>query len=349
MDSLRAADRKGMLRAAELALRALGNTAPNPVVGCCLIYRPGTPDERLLSEGFHARAGLPHAEAVALANLPAEFLPLLAETTAYVTLEPCAHFGKTPPCAHALVQAGIQRVVYGTLDPDPRVAGKGVEILAQHGVLVEAASPEIQSHCRWINRRFLVSVEQNRPYVVLKWAQTPEGGMDGFRTPEHPGPYAVSSLEAQAVVHQWRSEEDAIAVGARTWDLDRPQLNARLVGSKNPVRVVVGTPVSDVPEDVLLVSSPDEMLKALHGRGIRSVLVEGGPSLLRSFLEQNLWDEVRILTQERTWTPSVYAPHVPDDALVLDDETQRRLDFPGTMGQTTCRIYLPTKTANSFF
>ena len=349
MDSLRAADRKGMLRAAELALRALGNTAPNPVVGCCLIYRPGTPDERLLSEGFHARAGLPHAEAVALANLPAEFLPLLAETTAYVTLEPCAHFGKTPPCAHALVQAGIQRVVYGTLDPDPRVAGKGVEILAQHGVLVEAASPEIQSHCRWINRRFLVSVEQNRPYIVLKWAQTPMGGMDGFRTPDHPGPYAVSSPEAQAVVHQWRSEEDAIAVGARTWDLDRPQLNARLVGSKNPVRVVVGTPVSDVPEDVLLVSSPDEMLKALHGRGIRSVLVEGGPSLLRSFLEQNLWDEARILTQERTWTPSVYAPHVPDDALVLDDETQRRLDFPSTMGQTTCRIYLPTKTANSLF
>jgi len=338
-----------MLRAAELAVRALGRTAPNPVVGCCLIYRPGTPDERLLSEGFHARAGLPHAEAVALGSLPAAFRPLLAETTAYVTLEPCAHFGKTPPCAHALVQAGIQRVVYGTLDPDPRVAGKGVEILAQHGVLVEAASPEIQSHCRWINRRFLVSVEQNRPYIVLKWAQTPEGGMDGLRTPEHPGPFAVSSPEAQAVVHQWRSEEDAIAVGARTWDLDRPQLNARLVGSKNPVRVVVGTPHSDVPDDVLLVSSPDEMLKVLHSRGLRSVLVEGGATLLRSFLEQNLWDEVRILSQERLWTPAVYAPPVPDDALLLDVETQRRQDFPNTLGQSTCRIYLHPQTAHSFF
>jgi diaminohydroxyphosphoribosylaminopyrimidine deaminase/5-amino-6-(5-phosphoribosylamino)uracil reductase len=337
-----------MLRAAELAMRALGHTTPNPVVGCCLIYRPGTPDERLLSEGFHARAGLPHAEAVALANLPAEFRPLLAETTAYVTLEPCAHFGKTPPCAHALVQAGIQRVVYGTLDPDPRVAGKGVEILVQHGVLVEAASPEIQSHCRWINRRFLVSIEQNRPYIVLKWAQTPEGGMDGFRTPEHPGPYAVSSPEAQSVVHQWRSEEDAIAVGARTWDLDRPQLNARLVGSKNPLRVVVGTPHTEVPTDVLRVSSTNEMLQALQCRGIRSVLVEGGPSLLRSFLEQNLWDEVRILIQERPWTPAVYAPHVTDDALLMDAEIQRSLNFPRTMGQTKCSIYLNPKTAPPF-
>lgn len=348
MDSLRAADRKGMLRAAELAIRALGRTAPNPVVGCCFIYRPGTPDERLLSEGFHARAGQPHAEAVALAQLPPESTPLLAETTAYVTLEPCAHFGRTPPCANALVQAGIQRVVYGTLDPDPRVAGKGVEILAQHGVLVEAASPDIQAHCRWINRRFLVSVEQNRPYIVLKWAQTPEGGMDGFRTSDHPGPYAVSSPEAQAVVHHWRSEEDAIAVGAKTWDLDRPQLNARLVGSRNPVRVVVGTPHSNVPSDVLLVSSPNEMLKALIDRGLRSVLVEGGPSLLHSFLEQNLWDEVRLLTQERQWKPTVFAPLLPDHAIPVDFETQRKLDIPLTMGQTACRIYLNPKTALPF-
>lgn len=340
MQSTPAADRKGMLRAAELAVRALGHTSPNPVVGCCLVYQPGQPNERLLAEGFHRRAGDLHAEAAALAALSPEDRLLLPQTTAYVTLEPCAHHGKTPPCADALVSAGIGRVVYGTEDPDPRVSGNGLRRLEAAGVAVEAAAPELQDWCRWINRRFLVSVEQKRPYLVLKWAQTPEGGMDAERTPEHPGPYPVSSPEAQVVVHQWRSEEDAILVGARTWDLDRPQLNARLVGGRAPRRLVLGTPSTPTPQDVTCFAAPEDALAWCSKNGIRSVLVEGGASVLASFLRAGWWDELRVLTQDRPWTPSVWAPSLPKNAQPLTDPEQTNRGFPKRMGATECRVYL---------
>jgi len=340
MQSTPAADRKGMLRAAELAVRALGHTSPNPVVGCCLVYRPGQPDERLLAEGFHRRAGDLHAEAAALSALSPEDRLLLPQATAYVTLEPCAHHGKTPPCADALVSAGIGRVVYGTVDPDPRVSGNGLRLLEAAGVVVEAAAPELQDWCRWINRRFLVSVVQQRPYLVLKWAQTPEGGMDAARTVEHPGPFPVSSPEAQVVVHRWRSEEDAILVGARTWDLDRPQLNARLVGGRAPRRLVLGTPSTPLPSDVTCFAAPEDALTWCNENGIRSVLVEGGASVLASFLQAGLWDELRVLTQGRPWTPSVWAPSLPDNAQCLNGPEQVKRGFTKRMGATECCVYL---------
>lgn len=329
-----------MLRAAELAVRALGHTSPNPLVGCCLVYRPGQPNERLLAEGFHRRAGDLHAEAAALASLSPEDRLLLPQSTAYVTLEPCAHHGKTPPCADALVSAGIGRVVYGAVDPDLRVSGSGLRRLEAAGVVVEAAAPELQDWCRWINRRFLVSVEQKRPYLALKWAQTPEGGMDAARTTEHPGPFPVSSPEAQGVVHQWRSEEDAILVGARTWDLDKPQLNARLVGGPAPRRLVLGKPSKPIPPDVVCFSAPEEALFWCTQNGVRSVLVEGGSSVLATFLRAGLWDELRVLTQARPWIPSVWAPSMPDNAQPLSGPEQTNRGFPKRLGATDCRVYL---------
>ncbi len=332
-----------MLRAAELALRALGHTSPNPVVGCCLVYQPGQPNERLLAEGFHRRAGDLHAEAAALAALSPEDRLLLPQTTAYVTLEPCAHHGKTPPCADALVAAGIGRVVYGTQDPDPRVSGNGLRRLEAAGVVVEAAAPELQDWCRWINRRFLVSVEEKRPYLVLKWAQTPNGGMDAARTDHHPGPHPVSSPEAQILVHQWRSEEDAILVGARTWDLDQPLLNARLVNGRAPKRLVLGSPSTPIPSDVSCFNDPESAWAWCNENGIRSVFVEGGSSVLGSFLRLGLWDELRILTQNRSWNPTVWAPSVPNNAYLLSDQEQANCGFPKRLGASECRVYLRTK------
>lgn len=344
MDSIRATDRKGMLRAAELAVRALGRTSPNPVVGCCLVYRPGQPDERWLSEGWHQRAGHLHAEAAALAALKPEDRLLLPETTAYVTLEPCSHHGKTPPCADALIEYGVGRVVYGALDPDPRVAGRGIERLRAAGVDVILTDSDLQEHCRWINRRFLTSVERGRPYLILKWAQTPEGGMDAARTPEHPGPYPVSSPEAQALVHVWRSEEDAILVGAGTWDADQPRLDARLSGGRPPLRAVWGTPQSPLPPDVISGNDLQALLAQLHQIGIRSVLVEGGATVLKSILDLGLWDELRVLTQNRPWLPSVWAPTLPANALRLSASRMEERGFPQNLGATECRVYLRTAT-----
>jgi diaminohydroxyphosphoribosylaminopyrimidine deaminase/5-amino-6-(5-phosphoribosylamino)uracil reductase len=208
------------------------------------------------------------------------------------------------------------------------------------GVVVEAASPELQDWCRWINRRFLVSVEEKRPYLVLKWAQTPAGGMDAARTAEHPGPFPVSSPEAQVVVHQWRSEEDAILVGARTWDLDRPQLNARLVGGRAPRRLVLGTPSIALPPDVLCFVAPEDAFAWCTKNGIRSVLVEGGASVLASFLRAGWWDELRVLTQDRPWTPSLWAPSLPNSAQRLTEFEQHKRGYPKQLGTTECRVYL---------
>jgi diaminohydroxyphosphoribosylaminopyrimidine deaminase/5-amino-6-(5-phosphoribosylamino)uracil reductase len=183
-------------------------------------------------------------------------------------------------------------------------------------------------------------VVQQRPYLVLKWAQTPEGGMDAARTVEHPGPFPVSSPEAQVVVHRWRSEEDAILVGARTWDLDRPQLNARLVGGRAPRRLVLGTPSTPLPSDVTCFAAPEDALTWCNENGIRSVLVEGGASVLASFLQAGLWDELRVLTQGRPWTPSVWAPSLPDNAQCLNGPEQVKRGFTKRMGATECCVYL---------
>jgi diaminohydroxyphosphoribosylaminopyrimidine deaminase/5-amino-6-(5-phosphoribosylamino)uracil reductase len=164
--------------------------------------------------------------------------------------------------------------------------------------------------------------------------------MDAERTPEHPGPYPGSSPEAQVVVHQWRSEEDAILVGARTWDLDRPQLNARLVGGRAPRRLVLGTPSTPTPPDVTCFAAPEDALAWCSKNGIRSMLVEGGASVLASFLRAGWWDELRVLTQYRPLTPSVWAPTLPNNAQPLTDPEQTNRGFPKRMGATECRVYL---------
>lgn len=320
-----------MRRALALARSAGGDAAPNPLVGAVLVH-----DGRLLAEGWHQRAGGPHAEVVCLEAFGEGAVP--ADAVLYVSLEPCVHQGRTPPCTDLLMRRGVKHVVVAHADPDPRVAGKGVERLRQAGINVQVGIGEAEA--RWTNRRFLSSVERARPYVVLKWARTSDGLLD--RQPRSGrGTQRISSPGTDVLVHRWRTQEQAILVGSRTVIHDDPSLTVRHVAGRSPLRVVIDRqglvpsssrvfdgsaptlllterPRTDLPARTVVIAPGtdpmDTLLMALHGRGIRSILVEGGATLHRQFLERELWDEVRTITAPVSFgsgTPAPRAPGVP--------------------------------------
>jgi diaminohydroxyphosphoribosylaminopyrimidine deaminase/5-amino-6-(5-phosphoribosylamino)uracil reductase len=288
--------------------------APNPLVGCVIVHQG-----RIIGEGFHRQYGQAHAEVNAVAAV--SNTSLLPDSTAYVTLEPCAHFGKTPPCADMLIERGLARVVVATADPNPLVGGQGIQRLREAGVDVTVGICEAEA--RWQNRRFFTFLQKKRPYILLKWAQT----ADGFMAPANYQSLAISNALAKRHVHQWRSQEAAIGVGFRTALYDNPQLNVRHWTGPAPLRLVWDTELR-LPADLHLWQGPqatlvlnahrsqadetlsyqqvaldpttgqldlDAILVNLYQRGVQSVLVEGGAALLTSFLEKNYWDEARIL------------------------------------------------------
>ncbi|GAB2581880.1 bifunctional diaminohydroxyphosphoribosylaminopyrimidine deaminase/5-amino-6-(5-phosphoribosylamino)uracil reductase RibD [Spirosoma areae] len=220
-----------MRRALELATLGRGHVSPNPMVGCVLVHGVNG-QERIIGEGWHQRYGEAHAERNAILSVRPEDTHLLPESTAYVTLEPCSHLGKQPPCANLLVETGIKRVVCCNDDPFPLVAGKGFARLREAGISVEVGLLAEQG--RALNRRFFTSVDQQRPYIILKWAETSDGFMSGAGGQ----PIKISGDLAHRLVHRWRSEEDAIMVGTNTARIDNPRLNTRLWPGKNPVRIV---------------------------------------------------------------------------------------------------------------
>jgi diaminohydroxyphosphoribosylaminopyrimidine deaminase / 5-amino-6-(5-phosphoribosylamino)uracil reductase len=324
-------DKSGyMQRCLELASNGLSRTSPNPMVGC-VIEREGT----VIGEGYHTRAGEPHAEVNAIQSVKEP--GLLKECTLHVNLEPCAHFGKTPPCADLIVKMGIPRVNVGMLDPNPLVSGKGITKLRSAGIEVETGILEDQ--CRWLNRRFLKSIQDKRPWVILKWAQTLDGFIDIDRgnlasTP----PVWITNEPARALVHKWRTEEQAIMVGSRTALLDNPRLDARLWHGKNPVRVTLDKNL-DLPKHLHLFDKEiptlvystlssskeknleivhldwtsdllDQILLDLHNRGIQSLIVEGGEKTLQGFIEKGYWDEARIFTGDKLFGGGVKAPFI---------------------------------------
>ncbi|MEZ5019677.1 MAG: bifunctional diaminohydroxyphosphoribosylaminopyrimidine deaminase/5-amino-6-(5-phosphoribosylamino)uracil reductase RibD [Bacteroidales bacterium] len=220
-----------MRRALQLAAMAEGQTSPNPMVGAVVVH-----EKRIIGEGYHLKAGTPHAEVHAVNAVKDR--SLLASSTIYVTLEPCSHHGKTPPCTDLIISSGIRRVVIGTPDTNPLVGGRGIQRLRQAGI--EVVTGVLEEECRHLNRRFFTWHEKKRPYVILKWARSADGFIDLCRKPGDPvEPNWITGMAERVLVHRWRAAEDAILAGGGTIRADNPALNVRFWSGRNPVRVIV--------------------------------------------------------------------------------------------------------------
>lgn len=284
-------DEKYMLRALELAAHGMGNTSPNPMVGAVIVDSAG----RIIGEGYHRRCGEGHAEVNAVASVADK--DALRDCTMYVTLEPCSHYGKTPPCARLIIDSGIPRVVVGASDPFREVSGRGIRMLRDAGV--EVVEGVLADESRGLNRRFMTAHEQQRPFVTLKWAQSADGFMDSDR-PAGP-PEQFSTPLNSMIVHRLRSLHDAILVGSGTALADNPRLDCRLWPGRSP-RPVILDRRGRIDKALLRMTDPiilgcgtvAEAMLELYGRGITSVLVEGGAGVLQSFVEAGLWDEARV-------------------------------------------------------
>lgn len=329
-----------MQRCLELAKLGGRQVMPNPMVGCVIVQ-----DGLIIAEGHHSYFGGPHAEIAALRSLPdsAE----LSGATLYVSLEPCAHFGKTPPCVDAIIRSGIRNVVVGCRDPFAYVAGKGIDKLRQAGISV--TEPVLEDQCLLLNRRFIVAHRLGRPYVILKWATT----ADGFIARSDLSSKWISSEESRKLVHVWRGEEMAVLVGTTTACVDNPVLTARIPNAVNPRRVVIDRQLA-LPRShnlfdsqastivynqlldesvgnvdfvkVDLSGSLQPILSDLYSKGIISLLVEGGTKLLQSFVDQEQWDEIRKFTSPKTFESGVCAPVITaplvSESVIAEDVLQ---------------------------
>jgi diaminohydroxyphosphoribosylaminopyrimidine deaminase/5-amino-6-(5-phosphoribosylamino)uracil reductase len=220
-----------MQRCLDLAALGMGKVSPNPMVGAVIVH-----EGKIIGEGYHQQYGQTHAEVNAVNDVLAKFKnaeELLKQATIYVSLEPCAHYGKTPPCADLIIKHHIPKVIAGCRDPFDQVDGKGIEKLKDAGIEVEVGV--LEDECKWLNRRFFTRVQQHRPYIILKWAQT----TDGFFAPDDNTQHWITGLESRKLVHQWRGEEDAILVGKNTVIADKPQLNVRYGEGRSPKRIVL--------------------------------------------------------------------------------------------------------------
>lgn len=293
-------DEKYMRRALALARHGELDAHPNPMVGAVVVG----PDGRILGEGWHRKCGQPHAEVNAIAAVKEADRALLAESTIYVTLEPCSHFGKTPPCADLIVRTGIPRVVVGSLDPFEKVAGRGIARLREAGVDVTVGM--LEAECEALNRRFFTAHRLRRPYIQLKWAQSADGFMDG----------QISTPLSAVAMHHERALADAIAVGSGTALTDRPSLTTRDYAGTSPRRVLFDRRgrVDDGSEWDFRLTNYGSLLEAmqqLYAQGVTSIMIEGGRELLQSFLDEELWDEIRIEQGAEAIHGRVPAPNLP--------------------------------------
>lgn len=291
-------DRKCMRRALQLARAGLGHTSPNPMVGAVI----AAPGGRIIGEGWHRHFGAPHAEVNAVRSVREADLALLPQSTIYVTLEPCSHYGKTPPCAKMLCECRFRRVVIAAGDPNPKVSGRGVRMLRDAGITVDEGLMEADA--MELNRRFMTSQILRRPFITLKWAQSADGFMDARRSYGE-GAYRFSIPLTSQLVHWRRALHDAIAVGAGTVLADRPRLDVRLIEGQSPRPVVFdrhclisSACLSQMRSDAIVIDSDEPLADVMHRLyadfGISSLLVEGGAGLLRSFLAAGLWDEAWV-------------------------------------------------------
>jgi diaminohydroxyphosphoribosylaminopyrimidine deaminase/5-amino-6-(5-phosphoribosylamino)uracil reductase len=337
-----------MHRCLELAQSGAISVAPNPMVGAVLVY-----ENKIIGEGYHQKYGEAHAEPNCIASVKEEDEHLIRQSALFVSLEPCAHFGKTPPCVDLIIQKKIPRVIVGCRDPFVEVNGKGIEKLKAAGLEVELGI--LEDECKELNKRFFTFHTQHRPYVILKWAQT----LDNKIANEDYSRVLISGEATNRLVHEWRSEEMAIAIGTNTALFDDPELTTRLAPGKNPVRIVVDTDLRlpkslklfnsktptivfntkehnlplenisvrelketevgyyQVTEDVNLVH---QMMNALYKMNIQSVLIEGGSYLLQSFIDDGVWDEARIITNEQLSIGAGLPAPILKDSLLQNSE-----------------------------
>lgn len=317
-----------MQRCLELAKKGLGQVAPNPMVGCVVVY-----EGKIIAEGYHQKYGEAHAEPNAIKQVSDEHLK---KCTIYVSLEPCSHFGKTAPCADLIVSKGIPKVFVGCLDPNPLVAGKGIKKLHDAGIEVEYGI--LDKECRELNKRFFTFQEKKRPYIILKWAQTQDGFISKLPIPENKEDNWITAIESKQLVHQWRAEEQAILIGYNTAIGDDPLLTTRLVKGSNPIRLIVDKHLelpthlnifnteaktivfnsikNEVKNNIhyIKIDSGNVLNEILHQcylLNIASIIVEGGTKTINHFIQQNLWDEARIFVNPNLYFKSgVLAPEI---------------------------------------
>ncbi len=337
-------DEKYMRRCIELASKAEGFTYPNPMVGAVIVH-----EGMIIGEGFHLKAGGPHAEVNAINSV--KEASLLKESTMYVSLEPCSHYGKTPPCADLLIEKNIPRVVVGTTDTNGKVYGKGIKKLMEAGVDVKVGV--LEDECRWINRRFFTFQEKKRPYVILKWAESSDGYIDiDKEASDGRGSYWISGDIEKVLVHKWRATEQAILVGGKTVRVDNPRLDVRCWKGKNPLRIVLSGS-GNIPDDASIftaegetviftynkdksfnnatkvvmkndMSPAEQILDYLYERGIQSLIVEGGAETHNLFVKSGLWDEARIFRGNVSFNRGVKAP-------VVNGKTREEIQFNKTV------------------
>lgn len=315
-----------MQRCLELAVKGLGNVAPNPMVGCVIVC-----DGEIVAEGYHEFYGAPHAEPNAIKQVSDA---ILKKSTLYVTLEPCSHHGKTPPCADLIINKGVKKVVIGNLDSNPLVSGRGIQKLKEAGIEVEYRV--LDKECKELNKRFFTFHEKKRPYIILKWAQTQDGFISRIPLPKNKEDNWITGKESKDLVHQWRGEESAILIGYNTALVDNPLLTTRLVEGKNPVRLIIDKNL-DLPHNLNIFnndaktivfnsikSSDDdniryvridfqnmiqEILNECYVLNISSVIIEGGTKTINEFIQKNTWDEARLFVNpNKVFKQGIAAP-----------------------------------------
>ena len=292
---------KYIKRCIQLAQNGLGTTYPNPLVGSVIVY-----DGKIIGEGWHKKSGEPHAEVNAVNSVKDK--SLLKKSTIYVSLEPCSHHGKTPPCADLIINSGIPNIVIGTLDPNEKVAGNGVKKLIEAGKNVIIGI--LEEECNELNKRFFTFHQKKRPYIILKWAES----KDGFIAPSHKEekkPVWITNEFSRQLVHKWRSDENAILVGCKTVIDDNPKLTIRDWSGINPTRIVldqnnqiskesyifdneVKTFVLTKNEIDYSKNTTEQIVKFAFQNNLQSIIIEGGAHTLQTFIDNNLWDEARI-------------------------------------------------------
>lgn len=314
-----------MRRCLDLAQMALGETYPNPIVGSVIVYK-----DKIIGEGLHKKAGDAHAEVNAIASVKDK--TLLNKSTMYVSLEPCVHIGKTPPCSNLIIEHKIPRVVVGCIDIFSKVSGKGIEKMRDAGVQVKVGI--LKDECLESHKRFFTFHEKRRPYIILKWAET----KDGFIAPKDQiigQPFWISSPESKKIVHKWRSQEASILIGTKTVEMDNPSLTTRLWKGNNPLRIVLDKDLRlDKNSNVFnnetrtivfnqklnkVIGSNEhitidfnlihqEIMTSLYKKRIHSLIIEGGRETLQSFIDKDLWDEARVFTGNKNLKKGLLAP-----------------------------------------
>ncbi|MFD1550984.1 bifunctional diaminohydroxyphosphoribosylaminopyrimidine deaminase/5-amino-6-(5-phosphoribosylamino)uracil reductase RibD [Putridiphycobacter roseus] len=321
-------DEQYLFRCLALAKLGIGYAAPNPLVGSVVVHQG-----KIIGEGYHQKYGEAHAEVNAIAAVTDK--SLLAESTIYVNLEPCAHFGKTPPCANLIIDSKIPKVVIGCVDPYAEVAGKGIERLRNAGIEVIVGVLEKESQA--LNKRFFTFHAKKRPYLILKWAQSANGMIDMARDKEEKGIFWITQPETKTLVHQWRAEEAGILVGRKTIVNDNPALTTRVVAGPSPIRIVIDPncqlnvaqyQINDGAAKTYVFNSIksgkvaaieyiqvkpfslENIVATLYTLNIQSVIVEGGKHTLNTFIDAALWDEARILTGISVIKEGILAPRI---------------------------------------